>query len=453
MEIEKALKNSVTEKLVFIHTLIILGVVVCFGIVNIVNDAFVFGILIIVAGALVCGAVRLLKNKVDRATRGTILSIAQLIIIIVMSSLQHELGIMFALILASMAIAAIYYSMKTLYIHWGIATVVTTLGLFMNDFFYGGENLEFLIKGLAGVHIGSFLIVYLEKCSISFITNTQKAKAEADELLDRVQEQMNETEEMSRHQTKVVEEIAKISHAVNTSADKMLDIAHDINSAADDQQKSIALIAEDINTITSETQSSLLEAEKAESAAMRSSELLIQNNAEMQNMLTAYAEIEDSSAQIRNIVATIEDIAFQTNILALNASIEAARAGEAGKGFAVVADEVRNLANKSQEAVSNTAALIDSSLDAVRRGKEIADAVAERMTAVISTAEESAEHSRIITGMTEKQNNAAAAAKERMEQISSVITKTTVTSEHSTAIAGEVSDNARKLDEVVRSFN
>ena len=194
------------------------------------------------------------------------------------------------------------------------------------------------------------------------------------------------------------------------------------------------------------------EAEAAAQAAGKSTEMLSESNAEMQHMLNAYAEIEESSAQIRNIVKTIEDIAFQTKILALNASIEAARAGDAGKGFAVVADEVRNLANKSQEAVSNTAALIDSSLESVERGKEIADKVAERMKTVIVTAEQSAEHARTITSMTEQQNSSIEAVKDRMSEISVVIAQTSATAEQSNAIAGEVSENVRRMDDVVGDF-
>ena len=166
-------------------------------------------------------------------------------------------------------------------------------------------------------------------------------------------------------------------------------------------------------------------------------------------MLSAYEEIEQSTEQIRNIVAAIEDIAFQTNILALNASIEAARAGEMGKGFSVVAEEVRNLATKSQKAVSSTAKLIDASLDAVKRGKDIADNVAKCMDKVIETAEESAEHSRIITEMTEKQTKSAAAIMERIEHISAIVGQTSQTSEQSNVIASEVAENARKMDDVV----
>ena len=103
----------------------------------------------------------------------------------------------------------------------------------------------------------------------------------------------------------------------------------------------------------------------------------------MDELLSAINEINDTSIKISNIIKAIEDIAFQTNILALNASVEAARAGAAGKGFAVVAEEVKNLATRSAQEASNTTTLINDSLTSVNRGTRIAQETAERLSVVV----------------------------------------------------------------------
>jgi methyl-accepting chemotaxis protein len=108
----------------------------------------------------------------------------------------------------------------------------------------------------------------------------------------------------------------------------------------------------------------------------------------MGEVTSTMEEIAGSSRQMAEIVATIESIAFQTNILAINAAVEAARAGEQGRGFAVVANEVRELAQRSAAAAQEVKALIDVSVNRVARGAALVDEAGATMTEVVASVRE-----------------------------------------------------------------
>ncbi len=404
-------------------------------------------------GIIAAAVTLILKDKATIVTRGVILSIMVIGIIIVMSVTKHELHNMFPLLIAAMAISAVYYHKKCLIAQIAIIDAVSIIGFFMKDFFYGETStMEGLIKGLLGVNIGAYMIMYLVSCSVKYIASAEEAKASADGLLEQVKSQMEESEALTENQSRVVSEIARISSDVNVSSDNMRDIAASLNASAEEQQAAITEITSDMIRIAEETDNSLRESEKASSVARLSTKLIEESNIEMNNMLSAMAEIEDSSGKIQTIVKTIEDIAFQTNILALNASVEAARAGEAGKGFAVVADEVRNLASKSADAAQNTTQLISSSIESVKKGKDTVDKVAEQLNSVMKTVSDSAAHADTINEMTRRQSDNISSVKERIQLISQVISQNSQTAEESARIANSVSDNAAKMDNIVREF-
>ena len=168
--------------------------------------------------------------------------------------------------------------------------------------------------------------------------------------------------------------------------------------------------------------------------------------------VVAMQDITEASRKISEIIATIADIAFQTNILALNAAVEAARAGSAGKGFAVVADEVRNLATKSDLAAKATQDLIENSVQAAERGSAVVDEVSQTLQRsldlVVQASNEMGQIAEAIAGEAES----IAQVTEGISQISAVVQTNSASSEESAAVSAELFDQVRLLQDQTRRF-
>lgn len=172
----------------------------------------------------------------------------------------------------------------------------------------------------------------------------------------------------------------------------------------------------------------------------------------MHELLKVVKEVEEMSEDIKKIVKTIDSIAFQTNILSLNASVEAARAGETGKGFAVVAQEIGTLAAKSSEASKKTAELIEKCLNGISGAKEYAVVTSDTFTNIVTDSEKIADAFGDISKDNETQAQNANNIRNEIENISNVVQSNTATAEQTAASTEVLSGQAAALKEMTGRF-
>lgn len=177
--------------------------------------------------------------------------------------------------------------------------------------------------------------------------------------------------------------IRNAAEQIDNGSSQIASASQTLAQGSSEQASAIQQITASVTDIANKTKDNARKASEVNDIVIRAKSDADEGNRCMKEMIVAMHEINESSENIQKIIKVIDDIAFNTNILALNATVEAARAGEQGKGFAVVAEEVRNLAGRSAEASRQTAEMIEDSIEKVKHGSALVGDT-ERALEVIS---------------------------------------------------------------------
>ncbi len=251
------------------------------------------------------------------------------------------------------------------------------------------------------------------------------------------------------------EAIANIHRAENNvfgHAEHLSGGAQLLAQGAIDQAAAVEELYATLDELSNSAKQNIETAANVKESAQMTREQVSLSSREMEQLVSAMGDISDASKEIGRIISTIEDIAFKTNILSLNAAVEATRAGEAGRGFTVVSSEVRNLAARSNEAAQATRELIGNSVRAAERGNQIVERVSETLQKTLELVQESNDAINVITDAVHAEAIAISQVTEGLGQISAVVETNTASSEESATVSTELFEQVRVLQDQTSRF-
>ncbi len=268
-------------------------------------------------------------------------------------------------------------------------------------------------------------------------------------------------------------DLLQLKNAINQSIEKLaFTVSQAVESATIVQSEALGL-SKDAGHLSTQVQQQAAAIEET-SATMEEMNSAVQNNTEnaqqasivvekvqteaaqagsvMKRTIEAMDSIQTSSQQIASIVSLIDGIAFQTNLLALNAAVEAARAGEHGRGFAVVAGEVRNLAQKSADAAKDIKKLIDSSVQRISQGTQLASESGAAINEITSSIDQVTQMIHHITSASKEQAEGVHQVHLAISDIDATTQQNATLVERTSAVAENMNQQATALSNNMAFF-
>lgn len=274
---------------------------------------------------------------------------------------------------------------------------------------------------------------------------TAKGNNEIDQLITGIQYMRTEL-------SLIVNAIRGTSHHIYTGVQELSAGNTDLSCRTEEQASALEETASSMEQLTATVRNNTESAREVSHLISQTSNIASKGGDVTNRMVKTMTDIADSSQKIGEITAVINSIAFQTNILSLNAAVEAARAGEQGRGFSVVATEVRELAQRSAEAAKEIKELIDASISRVRHGNDLVEQVSISMGEILTSVKHVEDSMTEILSASEEQTRGITQVSLAVTEMDKATQQNATMVEQSSAVASLLTEEAGNLEQIVEQF-